>query len=88
MVHQSQRGYNGYRGRRTLTDFLKIAVVALGVIALLLLAVLWMTGGEKKEDADASVQQSSMAAAERGLELPLIKELDRESSKEAAAQFV
>lgn len=43
---RSQRGYNSYRGRRSLTDVLKIVAAVLGVLVVLLLAALWLSRGE------------------------------------------
>lgn len=43
---RSQKGYSSYRGRRTLTDILKIVAAVLGVLAVLLLAAIWLGWGE------------------------------------------
>lgn len=46
-MRRSQRGYSSYRGRRTLTDILKITAAVLGVLAVALLAAVWLgRGGE------------------------------------------
>ena len=42
-MRRSQRGYSSYRGRRTLTDILKIVAAVLGVLAVVLLAVIWLS---------------------------------------------
>ncbi len=43
-MRRSQRGYSSYRGRRTLTDILKIVAAVLGVLAVVLLVAVWIGG--------------------------------------------
>lgn len=43
-MRRSQRGYSSYRGRRTLTDVLKIVAAVLGVLAVVLLVAVWIGG--------------------------------------------
>ena len=47
-MRRSQRGYSSYRGRRTLTDILKIVAAVLGVLVVVLLAVIWLSRGGKE----------------------------------------
>ena len=55
-------GYSSYRGRRTLTEILKLLAAVLGVLVLLLLAALWLLGKERdvrNSRPDESVQAAS-----------------------------
>lgn len=63
-MRRSQRGYSSYRGRRTLTDVLKIVAAVLGVLVVVLAVVIWLggKGGLPLKLPDAS-QQSDVQSA-------------------------
>ncbi len=64
-MRRRRNRYSSYRGRRTLTDVLKMVAFALGIAALLLLAILWMVGREtdreKGQEAQSHVAQSDIS---------------------------
>ena len=67
-MRRSQRGYSSYRGRRTLTDILKIVAAVLGVLAVVLLVAVWIGGkdGLPLKLPDVSQQDGGQPDASTG----------------------
>lgn len=67
-MRRSQRGYSSYRGRRTLTDVLKIVAAVLGVLVVVLLVAVWIGGkdGLPLKLPDVSQQDGGQSDASAG----------------------
>ena len=63
-------GYSSYRGRRTLTDVLKLLAAVLGVLALVLLAALWLLGKERDGQGGEPAQSAQTDASQPGASQP------------------